>query len=191
SLGRLFNASSASWAFGPSLGQTVFDGGLRISQNLQARARYDQAVAAYRQTVLTAFQQVEDYLGQLKILEEQAAAANMTVSAARTTEMLETNQYRAGTVDFTTVVTAQTTRINAEVTALNILSQRLAASVNLVMALGGGWDESRLPQTGPFYTLPETTRNDGPQDDAKAAEEAQKAKSGGFFGRIFRTLSTP
>ncbi len=191
SLGKLFNASSASWAFGPGLGETIFNGGARISQNLQARARYDQAVAVYRETVLTAFQQVEDYLGQLRILEQEAAAANKTVADARQTEMLETNQYRAGTVDFSTVVTAQTTRINAEVTALNILSNRLAASVNLVMALGGGWDESRLPQTGPFYTLPETTRNDGPEEDAKAAAEAQKAKSGGFFTRIFRDLSTP
>lgn len=191
SLGRLFNASSASWSFGPSLAQTIFDGGQRISQNLQARARYDQAVAAYRQTVLTAFQQVEDYLGQLKILEQQAAAANKTVADARQTEMLDVNQYRAGTVDFTTVVTAQTTRINAEVTALNVLSNRLAASVNLVMALGGGWDETRIPQTGPFYTLPETTRNDGPEEDAKAAEEAQKARSGGFFSRAFRLLTTP
>lgn len=191
SLGRLFNASSASWSFGPSLAQTIFDGGQRISQNLQARARYDQAVAAYRQTVLTAFQQVEDDLGQLRILEQEAAAANKTVADARQTEMLDTNQYRAGTVDFTTVVTAQTTRINAEVTALNVLSNRLAASVNLVMALGGGWDETRIPQTGPFYTLPETTRNDGPEEDAKAAAEANQAAGGGFFGRIFRTLSTP
>lgn len=191
SLGRLFNASSASWSFGPSLAQTIFDGGQRISQNLQARARYDQAVAAYRQTVLTAFQQVEDDLGQLRILEQEAAAANKTVADARQTEMLDTNQYRAGTVDFTTVVTAQTTRINAEVTALNVLSNRLAASVNLVMALGGGWDETRIPQTGPFYTLPETTRNDGPEEDAKAAAEANKAAGDGFFGRIFRTLSTP
>lgn len=190
-LGKLFNASSASWSFGPSLAQTIFDGGQRISQNLQARARYDQAVATYRQTVLTAFQQVEDYLGQLKILEQQAAAANKTVADARQTEMLDTNQYRAGTVDFTTVVTAQTARINSEVTALNVLSNRLAASVNLVMALGGGWDETRIPQPGPFYTLPETTRNDGPEEDAKAADEAKRAAGGGFFGRAFRLLTTP
>jgi NodT family efflux transporter outer membrane factor (OMF) lipoprotein len=190
-LGSLFNASSASWAFGPGLAQTIFDGGARISQDLQARARYDQAVATYRETVLTAFQQVEDELGTLKILEQEAAAANKTVADARLTEMLDTNQYRAGTVDFTTVVTAQTTRINAEVTALNVLSNRLAASVNLVMALGGGWDETRIPQTGPFYTLPETTPNGGPAEDAKAAAEAEGAAGGGFFGRIFRDLSTP
>lgn len=191
SLGKLFNASSASWSFGPSLAQNIFDGGQRISQNRQARARYDQAVATYRQTVLTAFQQVEDELGTLKILEEEAAAANKTVMDARETEMLDTNQYRAGTVDFTTVVTAQTARLNAEVTALNILNQRLAASVNLVMALGGGWDQTRIPEPGPFYTLPETTQNDGPEQDAKAADEAKKAGGGSFFGRIFRTLSTP
>ena len=166
SLGSLFNASSTTWAFGPGLAETVFNGGARIATDLQARARYDQAVANYRQTVLTAFQQVEDEIATLKILEEQAAAENRTVNDATLAEQLTLNQYRAGTADFTTVITAQTTRLNAETTALNVLNGRLAGSVNFVMAIGGGWDETRVPQPGPFYTLPETTRNDGPQQDA-------------------------
>ncbi len=191
SLGSLFNASSATWAFGPGLAETVFNGGARIATDLQARARYDQAVANYRQTVLTAFQQVEDEIATLKILEEQAAAENRTVNDATLAEQLTLNQYRAGTADFTTVITAQTTRLNAETTALNVLNGRLAGSVNFVMAIGGGWDETRVPQPGPFYTLPETTRNDGPQQDAVSRSESQSAGSGSFFQRIFRTLSTP
>ena len=191
SLGSLFNASSATWSFGPGLAETVFNGGARIATNLQARARYDQAVANYRETVLTAFQQVEDEIATLKILEQQAAAENRTVNDAREAEQLTLNQYRAGTADFTTVITAQTVRLNAETTALNVLNGRLAGSVNFVMALGGGWDDTRVPQPGVFYTLPETTRNDGPQQDAQSAAETKNASSGGFFQRIFRTLSTP
>jgi len=161
-LGSLFNASNAVWSFGPSIAETVFNGGTRIAQNQQARARYDQAVANYRQTVLTAFQQVEDQLATLKVLEEQAAVENRTVADARQSEQLVLNQYRAGTADFTAVITAQTTRLNAENAALAVLDQRLAGSVNFVVALGGGWDTSRVPQPGFFYTLPEATANDGP-----------------------------
>lgn len=191
SLGSLFNASSATWALGPNLAETVFNGGARIATDLQARARYDQAVANYRETVLTAFQQVEDEIATLKILEEQAAAENRTVNDARQAEELTLNQYRAGTADFTTVITAQTVRLNSETTALNVLNGRLAGSVNFVMALGGGWDDTRVPQPGSFYTLPETTRNDGPQQDAASQAESKNAGSGGFFQRIFRTLNTP
>ena len=189
-LGTLFKASNASWSFGPSLAETVFNGGARIAQNQQARARYEQAVATYRQTVLTAFQQVEDELATLKILEEEAVAQNRTVTDARLAEQLTLNQYRAGTADFTAVITAQTTRFNAETAALNVLNQRLAGSVNFVMALGGGWDNSRIPRPGFFYTLPAATRNDGPQDEAAAAAESQKA-NGSFFQRVFNAISNP
>jgi NodT family efflux transporter outer membrane factor (OMF) lipoprotein len=191
SLGSLFNASSATWSFGPGLAETVFNGGARIATDLQARARYDQAVANYRETVLTAFQQVEDEIGTLKILEEEAAAQNRTVNDARLAEQLILNQYRAGTVDFTTVITAQTTRLTAETTALQVLNGRLGGSVNLIMALGGGWDDMRVPQPGSFYTLPVATRNDGPQQDAASQAETKNANSGGFFQRIFNTLNTP
>jgi len=191
SLGGLFKASNATWSLGPSLAETVFSGGARVATNLQAQARYDQAVANYRQTVLTAFQQVEDELATLKILEQEAAAENRTVNDARLAEELTLNQYRAGTADFTAVITAQTLRLNSETTALNVLNGRLAGSANFIMALGGGWDESRVPQPGFFYTLPETTRNDGPQQDAKSQAETNAKPSGGFFQRLFHAIDTP
>jgi NodT family efflux transporter outer membrane factor (OMF) lipoprotein len=165
SLGSLFTTPSSVWSFGPSLAQVIFSGGIRAAQTEQAQARYEQTVASYRQTVLAAFQQVEDQLASLKVLEQQAVVENQTVADARLSEQLALNQYRAGTADFTTVITAQTTRLNAESTALSVLNQRLAASVNFVVALGGGWDSSRLPQPGFFYRLPESapevTANDG------------------------------
>ena len=112
----------------------------------QAHANYDAAVAVYRQTALSAFQQVEDQLASLRILEREGAMADTTVIDARRAEQLTLNQYKAGIVDYTTVVTAQTTRVNAEVSALAVLSQRLVASVDLVDAVGGGWDTRELPQ---------------------------------------------
>jgi NodT family efflux transporter outer membrane factor (OMF) lipoprotein len=163
SLGSLFNASNLVWAVGPSLAETVFNGGAREAQIEAARARYDQSVANYRQTVLTAFQQVEDQLASLKILEEQAAVQDRTVTDARQSEMLALNQYRAGTADFTTVITAQATRLNAESVALNILNQRLAASVSLVIALGGGWDNSRIPNSDQVKHPPAMTVEAGGQ----------------------------
>jgi NodT family efflux transporter outer membrane factor (OMF) lipoprotein len=169
SLGSLFTAPSSVWSFGPSLAQLIFDGGTRAAQSEQAHARYEQAVASYRQTVLAAFQQVEDQLATLKVLEQQAVVENQTVSDARQSEQLALNQYRAGTADFTTVITAQTARLNAESTALSVLNQRLAASVNFVVALGGGWDMSRVPQPGFFYRLPEGTANDSPVPEATPA----------------------
>lgn len=191
SLGSLFNASNAVWALGPSLAETVFSGGARVATNLQARARYDQATANYRETVLTAFQQVEDEIATLKILEEEAAAQNRTVNDATMAEELTLNQYRAGTADFTAVITAQTNRLNAETNALNVLNGRLAGSVNFIMALGGGWDASRVPQPGFFYTLPEITRNDGPLMDAASQMETSARNNGSFFTRLFRTLDNP
>jgi NodT family efflux transporter outer membrane factor (OMF) lipoprotein len=161
-LGSLFSAPNAAWSVGPALAQTIFNGGAREAQTEGARARYDQAVATYRQTVLTAFQQVEDELAALRVLEQQAVVENRTVADARQSEMLTLNQYRAGIIDFTTVLTAQATRLNAENAALSVLNQRLASSVQLVVALGGGWDASRIPLPGTLYTLPETTRNGGP-----------------------------
>lgn len=154
-ISTLLKASNAMWSFGPQIAETIFNGGTRIAQVGQARANYDQAVANYRQAVLTAFQQVEDQTAALRILEQEAGVQNRTVSDARQAEQIALNQYKAGIADYTTVVTAQTTRLNAEITALNVLSQRLTASVNLVVALGGGWDQSQLPQTGVFYSLPE------------------------------------
>jgi NodT family efflux transporter outer membrane factor (OMF) lipoprotein len=165
-LGRLFNVSNLAWSVGPALAETIFSGGMREAQTEQARARYDQSVATYRETVLTALQQVEDNLAALKVLEEAAAAQERTVMAARQSETLTLNQYRAGTADFTAVIQAQTIRFNAENAALGILNQRLAASVGLVVALGGGWDTTRVPQPESLYRVTEDAAISPSQSDS-------------------------
>ncbi len=138
-LGKLFQLPNSIWSVGPSLAATLLNGGATSAQVEQARAAYDQSVANYRQTVLTGFQQVEDNLASLRILEDQAKIQADTVASAREAERLTINQYKAGTVDYTSVVTAQATRLNSEITALGIQRDRLTASVALVSAVGGGW----------------------------------------------------
>jgi NodT family efflux transporter outer membrane factor (OMF) lipoprotein len=142
SMSRLIQNSNRVWAVGPALAETLFDGGLRRAQVRQARAAYDGTVASYRQTVLAGFQQVEDDIVTLRVLEQQSAIEDATVKAAREAEALTLNQYKAGTVPYSSVITAQTTRLSAEETALSVLSSRLQASVALIEALGGGWDAS-------------------------------------------------
>jgi NodT family efflux transporter outer membrane factor (OMF) lipoprotein len=142
---KLIEASNALWSVGGQAVQTIFDGGLRTAQVAAAKATYDQTVANYRQSVLAAFQQVEDELAALTILAQQAEVEAKTVELAREAEHLTLNQYKAGTQPYTAVITAQTTRLNNEITALGILQNRLLASVTLVQALGGGWSAADLP----------------------------------------------
>jgi NodT family efflux transporter outer membrane factor (OMF) lipoprotein len=142
-LTHLFQAATRTWSLGPQLAETLFDGGLRRAQVAQARAAYDGTVESYRQTVLASFEQVEDDIVTLRVLEQQAAIEDATVKAAREAEALTLNQYKAGTVPYSSVITAQTTRLSAEQTALAVLSSRLQSSVNLIEALGGGWDQSQ------------------------------------------------
>lgn len=145
-LHTLFNAANSIWSFGlTNVNLPIFNGGLTAAQVKAARATYDQTVATYRQSVLTAFQQVEDELAASRILERQAVVQDRAVAAAREAEQLALNQYRAGTADYTTVVTAQATALSNEVTAVNLRQTRLAASVNLIEALGGGWNVGQLP----------------------------------------------
>ncbi len=145
SLDTLLRASNALWSVAPTLTETVFNGGLRGAQVDQARAIYDQNVATYRQTVLAGFQQVEDQLATLRILAQQAEVEANAVRLAREAERLTLNQYKAGTVAYTAVITAQTQALNNEQTELTILQNRLAASVTLIQALGGGWAATQLP----------------------------------------------
>jgi NodT family efflux transporter outer membrane factor (OMF) lipoprotein len=144
-LSALFNASNRVWSLGAAATQTLFQGGLRSAAVRAARAGYDQAVANYRQTVLTAFQQVEDNLSTLRILQDQAVAEAATVAAARRAVDVTLNEYRAGTVVYTSVITEQTALLSAEQTALSVQQNRLTASVALIQALGGGWDTTQLP----------------------------------------------
>jgi NodT family efflux transporter outer membrane factor (OMF) lipoprotein len=145
-LGDLFSAPSNLWSLGIALAQSIFDGGLRKALTSQAIAAYDAEVAAYRQTVLSAFQEVEDNLAALRILEEEAKLQDEVVQAARHALELTLNQYQAGVVSYLNVITAQTTALNSERAAASVLGRRLAASVGLVRALGGGWSAEQLPR---------------------------------------------
>jgi len=141
---KLIQTSNNVWAWGPALALTVFDGGLRRAQVAQARAAFDASVDNYRQTVLSGFEQVEDELVTLRVLEKQAVIEDALVKAAREAEDLTLTQYKAGTAPYSSVITAQTTRLTSEETALNVLLDRLIASVAMVEALGGGWDSAQL-----------------------------------------------
>ena len=136
---------SRFWSVGSSLAQTVFDGGLRKSQNDQARAAYDATVAVYRNTVLAGFQEVEDNLAAMRILEQEADAQDEAVKSAEQSLAVETNQYKAGTVSALDVLTVQTIALTNKRTAVTILGRRMTATATLIKALGGGWESSMLP----------------------------------------------
>jgi outer membrane protein TolC len=144
-LRRLFTTASRIWSLGSSAAETIFDGGARNAQVAHDEAAYDASVATYRQTVLTAFQQVEDELVAERVLAEQAVAEDSAVRAARDAERIINNQYLAGTQAYTAVIVAENTALADAETALNIRQSRLVASAALIEALGGGWDASQLP----------------------------------------------
>jgi NodT family efflux transporter outer membrane factor (OMF) lipoprotein len=146
-LRKLFTSSSRIWSFGSTLAQTIFDGGAHNAQLAHDLAAFDASVATYRQTVLTAFQQVEDELAAERILAQQAVALEAAVAAARSAEHTINNQYLAGTQAYSAVIVAQTTALSDAVNALNVRQSRLVASVALIEALGGGWDASQTPST--------------------------------------------
>ena len=143
-LSKLLQASSNTWSFGPMIAETVFDAGARSAVVSQSRANYDETVATYRQTVLTSFQQVEDQLAALRILARQAELENAVVASAHKAEQLVLNQYKSGIVPYSSVLTAQTTTLNNEQTALAVRQSQFLASVALIEALGGSWDISQL-----------------------------------------------
>jgi len=145
---KWLTAPSRFWSLGPQLAETLFDGGARRAQTAQARAAYDAAVANYREVALAAFQNVEDNLAALRILESEAAAQADAVRAAEESLKIANNQYRAGTVSYLNVITAQATAYSNERNAISILGNRLTDSVALVKALGGGWSSAELPAPG-------------------------------------------
>ncbi len=137
---------SRFWSLGTGISEVVYEGGLRRAQTAAARAAYDATVANYRQTVLTAFQQVEDNLAALRILEGEAQVQQEAVLAARQSVVVSLNQYKAGTVSYLNVVVVQAASLNNEITALNIQARRMNAAVNLIQALGGGWNAAELAE---------------------------------------------
>ena len=136
---------SRVWSVGPQLAETLFDAGRRRGVVAEQRAAYDATVAEYRQTALTAMQQVEDNLAALRILAGEADKVQQTIDAADRTLTISTAQYRAGTASYLTVITSQAALLSAQRTQVTLLISRLTASVLLIEALGGGWDASRLP----------------------------------------------
>jgi NodT family efflux transporter outer membrane factor (OMF) lipoprotein len=138
-IGTLFNASNRIWSLGASATQTLFNGGATSASVRAAEAAYDGSVANYRQVVLTAFQQVEDNLSGLRILDQQQQAEDAAIQSARQAVQIALNEYQAGTQAYTTVITAETTALNNEQTGLSVRQTRLVDSVALVEALGGGW----------------------------------------------------
>jgi len=142
----LINGPSGLWSIGLSAVGTVFDVGRRRSLNDQARAAYDYRVAAYRQNVLTGFQQVEDNLAAVRILEHEAQVQDEAVAAAQRSLDLSVIRYKGGVTNYLEVITAQNAALTDEVTAVNILGRRMANTVLLIQALGGGWDRSSLPE---------------------------------------------
>ena len=142
----LINGPSGLWSVGLSAVGTVFDVGMRRSLNDQARAAYDYQVAAYRESVLTGFQQVEDNLAAVRILENEAKVQDEAVAAAQRSLDLSFTRYKGGVTSHLEVITAQNAALTDEVTAVNILGRRMASTVLLIQALGGGWDRSSLPE---------------------------------------------
>jgi NodT family efflux transporter outer membrane factor (OMF) lipoprotein len=149
-LGGLLNVGNYVWSLGADASQTIFDGGLRSGQVAAARASYDAALANYRGTVLNAFENVENDLSGLRILAEQAQALDAAVQDAIRGTEIALNEYQAGTVDYTTVATAQATQLNDQQSALNVRQQRLLDAAALIGDLGGGWSgqlhDPRHPQ---------------------------------------------
>ena len=142
----LFSTLSRYWALGPAAAAlSIFDGGVKNAQYKQAIASFDASVAAYRQTVLTGFQEVEDNLAALRILEQERTVQAQAVTAADKALELITNQYKAGTVSYLNVMTAQASALSNHQTAVQLQQQQLNTSVALIKALGGGWQAQQLP----------------------------------------------
>ena len=143
-LSTLLTLPSRFWAIGPALAETVFDGGRRRSVKEQAIATYDGTVAVYRQSTLTAFQEVEDNLAALRVLADEAAQARAAVASANRSLELANNRYLGGVTTYLEVITAQTAALANQITAANVLTRRMTASVVLLKALGGGWSTAEL-----------------------------------------------
>ena len=143
----LFTWPSRFWSLGPQLAATLFDAGRRRAQVKVTEAVYDATVANYRQTVLTAFQEVEDSLAQLRILAQEAEIVDRAVKSAQQSLQISTDQYRGGLTNYLQVITAQTSTLQNQRTAVEVLTRRMVASVSLIQALGGGWDASQLPSS--------------------------------------------
>jgi len=156
SLTNLFSYASRTWSVGPALSDTLVDFGRRRAQVAGAQAAYDATVAAYRETVLSAFQEVEDDLANLRYLAEEAGQQQDAVVASQEALSLEIDRYKAGTDSYLNVITTQTIALSDQQNAITILQRRMSAAVDLVKALGGGWDAATLPSGSALRSLSRT-----------------------------------
>ena len=141
-LSTLFNASNHTWSIGPSVSETIFDAGLRGATVRQNVATYNADLAAYRQNVLTAFQQVEDALAQVRIFSKELIQQRQAEQSAQQFLKLELGRYQTGIDPYVNVVTAQTTLLTDQQTVITVQIEQMTGAVALIMALGGGWDIS-------------------------------------------------
>jgi len=170
SITQWFTWPSRFWSVGPTLSETLFDAGLRRATVEQFRAQYDATVANYRQSVLVAFQQVEDNLSTLRILSQEIQEQDAAVKSAQRVLTLATDRYRLGIDPYLNVITAQTSLLSNQQTAVNLRVQQITASVQLIEAVGGGWDASQLPtpqqiisrDSNVMSTQPSTTKTSAP-----------------------------
>ena len=158
SFANLFNTPGRIWSLGAALAQTLFDGGLRSARSDQAVAAFDASVAQYKQTVLGGFQEVEDNLSTLRVLDQESQVQERAVSAAQLSERLALSQYQAGTATYLNVVTAQAAALSNQRTAVQLLGRQLVASVALIKATGGGWHADEIEQ--PASTRKTTEKSD-------------------------------
>lgn len=142
---KWFTWPSRFWSAGPSISETIYDGGLRRATVEQYRAQYDLTIANYRQTVLTAFEQVENNLASLRVLSKEIQEQDTAIKSAQRSLTLATDRYRLGIDPYLNVITAQTTLFGNEQTAVNLRVEQIVSSLQLIEALGGGWDSSKLP----------------------------------------------
>ncbi|RQH06144.1 efflux transporter outer membrane subunit [Paraburkholderia dinghuensis] len=176
-LSQLLSMPSRFWTLGPSLAGTIFDAGLRSAQTEAARAAYDQQVAAYRQSVLAAFQDVEDNLASQRILAQEVVVQQQAVESAQHALAIVTNEYKAGTISFLNVLVAQTTAFVAEQKLASIDGQRMVSSVGLVKALGGGWDVTQMGRETGDMAAPAPLQRPGTQTGQSGAGATGKVST--------------
>jgi len=154
SLANLFTWPSRFFSIGPQLSETIFDGGLRRATMQQYRAAYEETIANYRQDVLTAFQQVEDNLASLRVLSQEVQEEDTAVTAAQRNLSIATDRYRLGIDPYLNVITAQTALFTNQQTAVTLKMEQMTSAVQLIEALGGGWDASQLPSSASMVAKP-------------------------------------
>ena len=148
----LIQVSNRLWSLGASASQTLFEGGARTAAVQEANADYDNAVANYRQVVLTALQDTEDQLSSQRILEQQGQQEQAALLSAQRAADIAMSEYRFGTAIYTTVITSQQTALSDQETMLQIQESRLLSSVKLIVDMGGGWDAKELPSKASLQT---------------------------------------